>query len=252
MPAFSRAPRVRAERTILVTRVVMALYALFAIGLDPAEPARFAQLTYTLHASYLAYALVLTLVLWRRVNLGILPLITHVADIALFSVFQYLTLGSSSPFFVYFVFSLFSGAMRWGWRGAIGTAPVVLVAFVALSLSMRSTLDPGEFQLNRFLIRVGYLAMVGTLLGYLGLHEARLREEIEHLARWPAAAGLGRAQLTERVLAHARGVLGAGAGVIVWEEIDEPRRYLAASGAIEFSLSRHAPGEFDPIVPDAL
>ena len=39
MPTFSRAPRVRAERTILVTRVAMAVYALFAIWLDPAEPA---------------------------------------------------------------------------------------------------------------------------------------------------------------------------------------------------------------------
>ncbi len=252
MPTFSRAPRVRAERTILATRVVMAIYALFAVSLDPAEPVRFAQLTYTLHASYCVYALVLALVLWRHVNLGMLPLITHVADILLFSIFQYLTLGPSSPLFVYFVFSLFSGALRWGWRGAVGTAPVVLIAFVGLSLSMRSTIGPGEFELNRFVIRVGYLVMVGTLLGYLGLHEARLREEIEHLARWPAAAGLGRSQLTERVLAHACAVLGAGTGVIVWEEIDEPRVYLAWSSAKGFSLSRHAPGAFDPIAPDAL
>src|SRR5205809_2482403 len=127
--AISRAPRVRAERMILATRVALAMYALFAIWLDPAEPARYARLTYTLHASYLAYASVIAAVLWRHSTLGTLPLITHVADIALFSIFQYLTLGPSSPFFVYFVFSLFCGALRWGWRGAIGPAPVVLIAF---------------------------------------------------------------------------------------------------------------------------
>ena len=250
--AISRAPRVRAERMILATRVALAMYALFAIWLDPAEPARYARLTYTLHASYLAYASVIAAVLWRHATLGTLPLITHVADIALFSIFQYLTLGPSSPFFVYFVFSLFCGALRWGWRGAIGTAPVVLIAFIAIGLSMRSTLGPVEFELNRFVIRIGYLVMVATLLGYLGLHERRLREEIEHLARWPPAVGVDRSQLTERVLTHACAVVGAGTALVVWEQIDEPRVSVASWSVNGFSVTRHATMEFDPVVPGAL
>ena len=113
----------------------------------------------------------------------------------------------------------------------IGTAPVVLIAFIAIGLSMRSTLGPVEFELNRFVIRIGYLVMVATLLGYLGLHERRLREEIEHLARWPPAVGVDRSQLTERVLAHACAVVGAGTALVVWEQIDPcVKRSLQSAG----------------------
>ena len=110
---FSRA---RAERTIAATRVAVAAFSLYAIWLDPAEPARFTQLTYALHIGYILYSIALAAVMWRRPSTGWLPVATHVADILAFSVFQYLTLGPSSPFFTYFIFSLFCGAVRWGWR----------------------------------------------------------------------------------------------------------------------------------------
>src|SRR5262245_10540076 len=120
----------RAERTIAATRVVIAAFSLFAIWLDPAEPVNFTQLTYFLHIGFIVYSVILSGVMWNRPSTGWLPIATHVTDIGLFSVLQYLTLGPSSPFFTYFIFSLFCGAVRWGWQGVLATAPAVIIAFV--------------------------------------------------------------------------------------------------------------------------
>src|SRR5689334_3258916 len=95
-------PRSQTERAIAVARVALAGSALFAVWFDPAEPMRYVGQTYTLHTIYLAYALVLAMIVWNRPPHGLLPLVTHIADIVMASVFQYLTLGPSSPFFIYF------------------------------------------------------------------------------------------------------------------------------------------------------
>ena len=142
---FSRA---RAERTIAATRVLIAAFSLYAVWLDPTQPTRFAQLTYVLHIGCIAYALTLAAVMWNRPSTGWLPIATQVTDIVVFSVFQYLTQGpSASPFFNYFIFSLFCGAVRWGWRGTLATAPAVGLAFVVISASS-FTFGPSEFDLN--------------------------------------------------------------------------------------------------------
>ena len=246
---FSRA---RAERTISATRVAIAAFTLYALWLDPAEPERFTQLTYLLHIGYIAYSIALAAVMWNRASTGWLPITTHVIDIIAFSVFQYLTLGPSSPFFTYFIFSLFCGAVRWGWRGALATAPAVVIAFVAIAASMSLTLGPAEFELNRFIIRTGYLVVVSVLLVYLGRHEARLREEIRRLAGWPATVGDDTAAEIKRVVYYAAGIVGAGRAVVIWEPDQEPRVQLAAWTPRGFQLTRHASTDVEPWVCDEL
>ena len=191
------------ERAIALARIVLGASGLFAIWLDPAEPARFVEATYALHGVYVAYSLVLAWVMWNRSSAGILPIATHLIDMALFLTFQYLTLGPSSPFFTYFIFSLFCGALRWGWQGTLGTSVVVVVAYVAMGASMSRTLGPTEFELNRFIIRTVYLCLSAALLVYLGQHEIRLRNELGRLAHWPAAGGLDPEIGLSRVLKYA-------------------------------------------------
>ena len=53
--------RPQSERTISVARVVLAATALFAVWLDPAEPAVFADETYALYWVYLLYSVALAL-----------------------------------------------------------------------------------------------------------------------------------------------------------------------------------------------
>lgn len=242
-------PHSRTERTIAAARVLLAASSLLAVWLDPAEPARNITLTYALHSAYTGYSILLTFIIWNRSSSGRLPLVTHVADIAAFSVFQYLTLGPSSPFFVYFVFSLFCGALRWGWRGTLGTAVVVTVAFLMMGVSMSRTLGPTEFELNRFIIRTVYLLVVAGLLVYLGQHEVRLRAQIERLARWPAAVGLDIHATVQRVLEHAAHTVRAGRVLVAWDASDEPWLHLARWSPSVLTITKHPPTELDPLVP---
>lgn len=247
-----RLPGDRAERAIAATRVALAAFSLFAIWLDPAEPARFAPVTYFLHSAYVVYSVGLAVLMWRRSSLGWLPIVTHVADIVAFSVFQYLTLGPSSPFFVYFVFSLFCGAVRWGWKGTLWTGPFVGTAFIIMGTWMSRTLGPTEFELNRFIIRVGYLVMVAALLVYLGRHEARLRQNIERLAQWPSVGGMERAEAFESVLAQAAAVVGADSVTVVWEADDDANLGLASWSSTGFDVSKRPLDAFAPIVSEPL
>jgi len=101
---WRHATRLRTEPTIAAARILLAFTSLIAVWIDPAEPERFVQVTYVLLTAYLVYACVLGLVVRRRHIPRGLPLGTHIIDIMVFSVCQYLTLGPSSPLFVYFVF----------------------------------------------------------------------------------------------------------------------------------------------------
>jgi signal transduction histidine kinase len=253
---MARAPqqfsKTRVERPIALVRVALAVSSLFAIWLDPTEPARYAGPTYTLHAIYVVYSVLVAVVMWRRSSAGRLPLITHITDIVASSIFQYLTLGPSSPFFVYFVFALFSATLRWGWQATVRTAVVVLVAFVVMGASMSRTLGATEFELDRFVIRVVYLAVVAVLLVYLGQHEGRLRDEIQRLARWPAMLTADAPSVASATLEHAAGVVSAGHAMAVWDANDEPWVYVATWSRAGFSSGRFAPADVEPVVPSAL
>ena len=92
-------PQSRPERLIAAGRVVLAAASLFAVWLDPSEPARFAGLAYSLLALYLGYAAVVAVVL-PRLSAGAVArqrLITHVLDLGFFSLFIYFTAGLDGP-----------------------------------------------------------------------------------------------------------------------------------------------------------
>jgi hypothetical protein len=118
-------PQSRAARLIATGRVVFAAVSLFAIWLDPAAPAKYAEITYTLLVAYVLYALLLAAIVWRvDAPLRGVCWITHAGDLLMFSIFMYLTEGPTSPFFVYFLFSLLCATLYWQWRGIMWTAVV--------------------------------------------------------------------------------------------------------------------------------
>jgi signal transduction histidine kinase len=248
-PQFSDA---RVERVIAAVRVVLAVSSLFALWLDPQEPESYLPLTYWLQGAYAAYAFVLAAVMWNRDSRGNLPLFSHVADVAMASVFQYVTLGPSSPFFTYYTFVLFAAALRWGWPATVRTTAVVLLAYLAMGASMISELGLAQFPLNRFITRSMYLVVASIVLVYLRRHEARLRDEIRRLARWPVASAGDWASVVPKVLEHAAGILGSSRVTLVWSAEDEPWLYVSSWPIEAAAITRHAPDEFEPVVPAAL
>ncbi len=245
-------PRSRAERLIATGRVALAACSLHAIWLDSSEPAKYAQITYTFLTVYVAYALLVALIVWHSKTFpAYLRLLTHVLDLAVFSVVMFLTDGPTSPFFVYFVFCLVCATLRWQWRGTLWTAAAALAIFLGMGAYAAEVLHDPAFELNRFIVRGVDLAVVATLLGYLGAHERRLRRELSMLAAWPRPVSRETAALVSDSLEHAAAVLGAPRVLLVWEE-EEPWLGLAWWANGEFDRGREAPATWQPLVAEPL
>ena len=247
------APRIRAERLIATSRVVLAAFSLLAVWLDPYTPASHAQTTYILLLAYVSYALIVAAIAWLthgplvRLGLG-----THVLDLLLFSLLTYLTEGPTSPFFIYFTFAVVAATLRWQWRGALWTAAAALVTFNGIGIFAAEVMNDPAFEENRFVIRSVYLAVIAGLLGYLGAYEERRRHEMSELAAWPPHRARGSELPQPEVLESTARILGARRVLLAWEESDEPWLHLASWCDGELRAWREAPETFQPVVAESL
>lgn len=246
------ASRVRTERVIAGGRVALAAASLFGIWWAPGQPARSVAIIYTLSGVYLAYASGLLALSWAGPAGGRMPFVTHVADIAFVTVLQYYTAGPSSPFFLYFVFSLFSATLRWDWTGTLATAGAVLTVYVAMTAWMSRMLDPLLFEGDRFVTRCAYIAVVAAMLAYLSRYHERLRGEIDRLARWPQPDVLDVPSAVREVLRHAAQIVAASRVVVVWEAGDEPDTRIARWPDEAHAISTYAPDAISPYVSPEL
>lgn len=249
----SYVPRARAERLIAGGRAVLAAVSLFAIWLDPTEPSRHAQVAYILLAFYLCYALLMVLLVWHSdtppPRLG---LVTHVIDLPAFTLFIYFTEGPTSPLFVYFIFYVLAAALRWRWRGVLWTGLAVLVVFMSMGLYVGyGTHDP-LFELNRFIIRSVYLAVLALLLAYISRYEEQLRGEILRLAAWPRELPQELEARVHEELRNVADILGIPRVLMIWEEAEEPWLYVATEFHQEYTFTRESPEIFGPPVAPAL
>lgn len=243
----------RAELLIAVGRLILATFSLLAIGLDPSEPGRYAPVAYALLCGYVVYSLLLTgLILRVKRPVANLPLFTHAFDLFLFTLFMFFTEGPTSPFFVYFVFSLVCATLRWSWRGTLWTAGIALMAFIGMGIYAGEIMRDPAFELNRFIIRGVYLAVAATLLGYLGAYEERLRGELLSLAAWPRTIHQKTGALVREMLRLAAGILRAHRMLLAWKEEEEPWLYVASWSCSDFYNTREPPDAFEPLVAEPL
>jgi signal transduction histidine kinase len=249
-PQYS--PQSRTERVIATLRVVLGAGSLFAVWLDPTQPAKYESTTYGLMTVYVVYSFLLAVLLWSsHLPLPRLRFVTHGVDLVVFSVFIYLTEGPPvSPFFVYFVFSLVCAALRWGWKGTLLTSSLSLGIFIAMGLYESQVLS--DEKLNRFVIRSVYLAVISILLAYLGAYEHQLRGEITKLAGWPRGVPRDAPAVVRQAMEHAAHVLNAPRVVMVWEEPEEPWRHLATWSEGKFEMTREPSVTVAPLVAPAL
>lgn len=238
------APSARAERIIALGRLILAVSSLIAIYFEPSTPARFQRTTYAILLVYSLYALLVVLLALRSAESPVRSRVaSHIGDLVLFSVFVYLTEGPASPFFLYFVFSLFCATLRFRWRGIVATGVAAMLIYGVMGLAA-FFLDHHAFELSRFAIREAYLPVVTSFLVYLGIYQEQLRRELLSLATWPREMLASRDETLAAALGHGADVLGAGRMLLVWEEEDEPWMYASlwsAGGSVR--SERMAPGE---------
>lgn len=246
-------PQSRAERLIAAGRVVLAVSTFLALWLDPTGLAEHRRLAAAVLASYVAYAAIMAAVAWlvdpppNRLRLW-----AHGVDLAAFTLLMYVAEGPTSPIFALFVFATTAATLRWGGPGTFWTALLSVALFLAMGFYGDEIVhDPG-FELNRFVVRSVYLAVVAVLIGYLGRYERRLRGEIARLAAWPVAVPHEGAALIGEALAEAAGTMDAPRALLVWDDPEEPWRHVAVWSTDGLRWTREAPDTFEPVVAPAL
>lgn len=220
-------PRLRVERVVAAGRVFLAVFSLFAVWLDPSEPATHAHIAYGLFTAYVAYAVA---VAGFVVRVGRLerwwPLATHAIDLACFSLVIFFTAGPSSPFTAYFVFALICATLRWQSRGTFWTAVVALSVFFGVSAYYGVVARDPDFDVLPFVIRGAYLVVIAVLLGYVGAHNERTLGETWLLASWPQTTAREVESLARDLVAYAEPLLEAPRAAVAWNEPDAARLRL--------------------------
>lgn len=225
----------RVERLVAGGRVVLSSSSLVAIYLDPAEPAKFADITYAILVLYVAFALGVALWTWPRVTQPLAwTIATHVIDLTFFSVLIYFTEGPTSPFFLYFIFALFSAMLRLHLRGLMWTAVAAVSLFVLMGVYAAEVLHDPAFELNRFVVRSVYLVVVAALLTHLARYEEEVRGELRAIATWPSAVQSTVEQLIGDSLQRAATVLRVPRVLLGWTDGEVPRLFLGRITGTEF------------------
>jgi signal transduction histidine kinase len=168
----------RAELVLTRARAFLAICALFAIYLDPTEPSGYAALAYTLLIIYVIYSAAIVVMVRRLEVSRRTAVIFHGFDVVWVSIITLFTSGPNSPFFMFFVFVLMAAAYRWGFRTTMLTALVCMSLFAVEGVALPQIVE-GEFELNRLIIRLAYLLIVGLLVGYLAEQQLEHNREIQ-------------------------------------------------------------------------
>ncbi len=237
-------PHARAERLIAIGRLVLALSSLGAVYIEPSTPAQFQRATYSLLGIFTVYAMVVAVIAMRSaVPSARMRLLSHGLDLVMFSLFVYLTEGPASPFFLYFVFSLFCATLRFSWRGVLATGLTAMAIYSLMALM--ASVGDSEFGASRVLIRLAYLGVTAALLIYLGLYQQSLRMELSALAAWPRGLASRIDEVLRSTLLYAASVVRAERLLLLWEESEEPWTWVAIVSHGEFTIHKVPPGTLD-------
>lgn len=221
------------ERVLATGRTFLAITALVAIYVDPAQP-RYATAGYALLVGYLAYSSIVLLMFRSRTRFepGLRRLV-HAADIFWPTAITLFTEGPSSPYYLFFVFVLLAAAYRWGFPETVGTAALAVAMMLGQAAVFERLQLAGSMDLNRFVVRAGYLLILGFLLGYLAEAEKRLRAQ---LALVPRILGKARAEIGLRgtlqgILDDLLRVFAARHAIFVVEETGSGRVFVWHTGS---------------------
>ena len=182
-------PPIQLERVVAVGRAFLTVTGLIAIYLDPTEPARLREITYSVLLAYAFYSVAVLVYVHGSVRLTFEHArILRGLDILWTSALTFVSEGPVSPFFLFFLFVVVAAAYRGGFRETVGTAAITVAVFlietaIAAAGPWNSTWFASiRFELNATILRVAYLLLTGVLLGYLAEEEKRSRAELAAIA----------------------------------------------------------------------
>jgi signal transduction histidine kinase len=230
----------RSSRVVAFARALMSGFLLLSVTVgslkyDEAQHTALIILEVFFVYSVLILAAVRTVQLRRHLFRAALAL--AVVDVLVLSSLLYFTQGPNSPFFSPLIFIILSGTVQWGSRGAIWSGLLVTVLFVPTGLRSGVFAEGHRDGLQLFLVRIGYIAMISSMLAAFASHLERLINELARLSLpVPSRSDSEEMPLAE-CLGHACAVFGARRGVAVWQDPEEPHLQLAR---LDFGSAHHS------------
>jgi hypothetical protein len=219
-------------------RLLLSLFALVSVYMDPSQPTGDPTITYGLGAAYCFFSAAIIALTLRGFGTPRLGILTHIIDVAFFAGLIYLTDGVTSPFFVYFTFVLFSSAIGWGWQGAVATTIATVTFFLALTFT--GSTDPSP-HLDRIIVRVSYLAVAGGFFAYFAASAEASRLRLARLADWPnAGEALGHPPIG-LVIAHAANTLKVETLIVVWRQQEATQMATYSGGQVKVETLAETP-----------
>jgi signal transduction histidine kinase len=229
----------RTERWLATARVFLAISALIAVWMDPAEIRSI--WAYALLAIYIAQGTAIMLLLrWHLQSTPSFRLLVHGSDVIWPALISLFTTSQSNPFFLFFLFVLVAAAYRWGvWETVMtAVASLSLLWLGSLALTVASTrlwlaqhhlqiakVPIADFDPKHLLMRSVYLLVMALLLGYLAEQQKKLRAEKEVATRMLGLvrmdAGLGGA--LSQIIGELLKLYDARRALIVSREASTPR-----------------------------
>ncbi len=184
--------RARVERVLAKARVFLAIVTLAAIYMDRNEFSS-APVAYELLTAYVAFSAFISIVA-RLAPSYLLKagFVIHLVDLLFATAITFLTKGSGSPFFVFFLFVLIAAPVRWGLTATLATVAAAIVLFLAESqfAPLATPAGPG-LEATRTLIRTSYLVVLTVMLAFTAGQERAFRAESDAHSR--VLAGIGSA-----------------------------------------------------------
>lgn len=177
------------ERKVARCRVLLSLFTMVAVWVDPPAPAVLAPFgtpfateprilsILVLHLSFsvVVYAFLMGPLAAspRMIQFTTLNDILFSIALALF------TEGASSPFYVFLTFAVLAAGVRGGFRFGILITAVCIWIYLTVSLVSGFRTN----QLNNYIMRPVYLAIVGYLVAYLGRQRLALEAKLNAVER---------------------------------------------------------------------
>lgn len=163
------------DARVAQARVVLSLLALLSLYVDPSQGGLFhlSPWLLTILLCHLFYSALTSLALVYQLKTNPVRKISTALDLIFATVIAFLTEGSTSPSFIFFVFTIVAVGFRTGFRDTVlvTLGCVVLYAMVV---------EISDGLASVYLMRAVYLAIAGYLIGFFGQQrinfEQRLRE----------------------------------------------------------------------------
>lgn len=223
-------------------RLIVSVFAVGAIYLDPTQPANLLDAAYWILGSYVLYAFGLLFVRPPAAIEGAFNVATIMVDVLVVAVLIYITGELESPFFVFYSFVLIAAAIRWEWTGTIATALALQAILIFVGVP---DVEDGESELNFLILRSVFCWVTVLMLGYFGSYRSRSNARLRELGSWPhdIVPEEDRPWLSSS-LRHASKVLGADRILVLWRDQDDAAAQAAiwSDGSVRF-IDRVAPSD---------